>query len=91
MKRAIVGGTVLVSLMGSLLYAANGEPPPQGFLPSFEEKQEKTIKTIEERIEILLQRKECTIAAKSIEAIDECKKRFNIEEKAAGSGGPGPR
>jgi hypothetical protein len=90
MKRAIAGGTVLVFLMGSPLYAANGGQPPQGFLPSFEEKQEKTIKTIDERIEILQKRKQCTIAAKSLEEIDECKKRFSIDEKATGSG-PGPR
>lgn len=90
MKRAIGSGLLLVSMMVSPLYAAGGEQPPQGFLPSFEEKQAKTVRTIEERIEILLKRKECVIAAKSLEAIDECKRKFYIDEKWAGAP-PGPR
>lgn len=90
MKNMLICGAVLVVVMVSPLYAANGQGPGEGFMPSFDEKKDKTIKTIDERIEILKQRKECTLKAKSFEDIDECKKRFNIEEKMPPIA-PGPK
>jgi hypothetical protein len=99
MIRALIAAAALALAFGVPAFASDGNQPPKGPGPNFEERKSELLKNIDERINSLQEGKKCVEAAQNHDDLKACREKQRKEMEKARSemkdshehGGPGNR
>jgi len=85
MKRAVIAGAAMLSLMFSgLAFAVEGIQPAAGTAPNFEQMKADHLKRLDDRIKSLQEEKACAQAANSPDEMRACKQKHKAEMQGHG-------